>query len=115
MASGVASAEPVGVGTTAADGLALLSSDPGLSGSQLDAITAATTRTTAVSRIWSRRRGLRGGVVGGTAGFVGGSEGGPTGGVWGVGIRIVGLSSAMSATVYGRAPQGSFLGRDMRR
>ena len=66
-ASGDASEEPVGLGTTAADGLALPSSGPGLSGSKLDAIMAAATRTTAVSRIWSSRRGLRGGVVGGTA------------------------------------------------
>jgi hypothetical protein len=99
---------PVALGTTATDGLALPPEGPGVNGSQLDATRAATTMKTAASRIERGRRGRRGGVDGGTIGSVGESEGGPAGGPWGgVGIRIVGLSSAMSATVYGRSPQSS--------
>lgn len=103
VASGVDPGDPIGLGTIAPDGLGLPAPGP-VSGSQFDAMTVAATMTTATTRIETGPRDRRGGTPGGSAG---GSDGGPAGGVWGVGIRIVGLSSAMSATVYGRGPKGS--------
>ena len=110
----VAAALEVGLGTSATDGLGVASAGASRACIRLPPTIAPRAMTSTPSHSGTPRRGPRGGPSGGGPAAPDGSATGSAGGGAGVGTRMVGLSSAMSATVYGQLP-GAHFGRPSRR